>query len=287
VSSEIVDQAVADVVRRGGTPFAVDLHDDPIAFATAVGLEPAEESRRVTESAWETTIASFPNLILPTLAMARYCGIDPARAVIAPNGTDTSHIQPLPPPDRPTIGLASGAGPGRGIEALIEAGKLVRGELPDVRLLLWLVATGPGSEQYLGSLRQRVAGEAWIELATVPYAGLSMALGQAAVLCIPHPPNAYLDTIFPIKLADYMAAGRPVVVTPRTETARIVREYETGVVATGDRIEDLAAALLGTLVDEERVRRLGTNGRRTALEHFDWHVIGEGLADALLQRAPS
>jgi glycosyltransferase involved in cell wall biosynthesis len=287
VSSEIVDRGVVNVIKRGGTPFAVDLHDDPIAFSTAVGLAPAEDSRRATAASWESTIAAFPTLIFPTESMARYCGVDPVRTIIAPNGTDTSHIRPLPPPEQPTIGLASGAGPGRGIETLIEASRIVRQGTPELRLLLWLVATGPGSKLYLDSLRERLSRETWIQLATVPYAGLPLALGQASVLCIPHPPNAYLDTIFPIKLADYMAAGRPIVVTPRTETARIVRAYESGVVATGDGIEDLAQALRGPLADAAEARRLGAKGRQAAVDHFDWHVIGEGLADALLERAPS
>jgi glycosyltransferase involved in cell wall biosynthesis len=285
VSSEIVDRGVADVIKRGATPFAVDLHDDPIAFSTAVGLAPAEDSRRATAASWEATIAAFPTLIFPTESMARYCGADPARTIVAPNGTDTSHIRPLAPPDQPTIGLASGAGPGRGIEALIEASRIVRQGMPELRLVLWLVATGPGSKLYLDALRERLSREAWIQLATVPYAGLSLALGQASVLSIAHPPDAYLDTIFPIKLADYMAAGRPVVVTPRAETARIVRAYESGVVATGDRVEDLADALRGPLADPAEARRLGRNGRQAAVDHFDWHVIGNHLADELLRHS--
>jgi glycosyltransferase involved in cell wall biosynthesis len=285
VSSELVDEEVGAAIRQGGTPFAVDVHDDPIAFATAVGLAPPEDSRRVTAAAWAESLRIFPNLVFPTAAMARYCEVALERTIVAPNGTDTAHIRPKPTPEAPTIGLASGAGPGRGIELLIEAARIARETLGDVRLLLWLVATAPASKAYLDALRRQVSGDPWIELATVPYAGLPTALGRATVLCIAHPRDAYLDTIFPIKLADYMAAGRPVVVTPRTETARIVRAYDAGIVAASDTPEDLAAALSGTLSDADRARQLGANGRRAAEEHFDWHVIGDRLADELVARA--
>ena len=50
------------------------------------------------------------------------------------------------PGDRPVV---SGAAPGRGLEALIEAARIVRESVADVRLLLWLVATSTASERYL------------------------------------------------------------------------------------------------------------------------------------------
>ena len=120
---------------------------------------------------------------------------------------------------------------------------------------------------------------------TVPYAELPSALGRATVLCIPHPPNPYFDTIMPIKLADYMAAGRPVVSTPRTETARVLRQHACGITTEGERPEDLAAALIQVLRDPELAFRLGTNGRQAAVERFDWRVIGRRPSDELLLRA--
>jgi glycosyltransferase involved in cell wall biosynthesis len=284
-SAELLQQPAIELIRRRGRPIAVDLHDEPIAAAAALGLPPDPEARRRLRVAWDANIDAFPTLIVPTRAFADFCRLESGRTIVAANGTDTRHVRPTPLPIEPLIGLASGAGPGRGIETLIEAGRLARRDVPDMRMALWLVATGPGSNVYLQDLRTKLAGEAWIELETIPYAELPAALGRAAVLCIPHPPGAYFDVALPIKLADYMAAGRPVVVTPRTETATVVRRFDSGVVTEGDRPEDLAAALLEVLSDPQRRARMGANGRKAAEDHFDWQVIGEALADELLARA--
>jgi glycosyltransferase involved in cell wall biosynthesis len=283
-SPDLVRQSIIEAIRRQGRPLAVDIHDDPIALASAVGLPVPQEARRRIRAAWESNIGTFPILIVPTRTLAEFCGFEPDRTLIAPNGTNTEHIRPFPMPDDPAVGLASGAGPGRGIETLIEASRMVRQEVPGLRLLLWLVGTGADSERYLEDLRHKLAEEAWIEVSTVPYASFPQALARAAVLCIPHPRNAYFDLALPIKLADYMAAGRPVVVTPRTETARVVRNHRSGVVTEGDRAEDLAKALSEILADREWALRLGANGRKAAEEHLDWQVIGSHLADELLQR---
>jgi glycosyltransferase involved in cell wall biosynthesis len=284
-SVELLREPSLELVGRRGRPFAVDLHDEPIGSATALGMPPDTEMRRDLHAKWQANIDLFPSLIVPTQAFADLCDLDPSRTIIAANGTDTRHIRPAPPAIEPLIGLASGAGPGRGIDTLIDAARLARRERADVRLALWLVGTSVASRRFLDELRVEIAGEAWIQLATIPYSELSTALSGAAVLCIPHPPGAYFDVALPIKLADYMAAGRPVVVTPRTETAKVVRRFDSGLVAEGDRPEDLAAALLEVLSDDEARTRMGAHGRKAAEDHFDWQVIGEALADELLARA--
>jgi glycosyltransferase involved in cell wall biosynthesis len=283
-AAEIVSDPAAEVIRASARPAAVDLHDEPIAAATALGLPPDPEAAKRQRAAWASNLNLFPALVVPTRAFAELFSLDPARTIVAPNGTDTVHVQPAPFPDAPVVGLASGAGPGRGIETLVAAARLVRTEVRDLRLALWLVGTSPGSQRYLEELKARLAPDAWILVGTASYRRLPRSLARAWALCIPHPADPYFDVALPIKLADAMAAGRPVVVTPRTETAAAVRRYDAGVVASGDRPEDLAKALLTVLTDRELATRLGANGRRAAETEFDWSVIGARLAETLLAR---
>ena len=88
----------------------------------------------------------------------------------------------------------------------------------------------------------------------------------------------------PVKLLDSIAAGRPVVVTPRRETVAIVERHEIGVVSAGDSVDDMADALRQLLVDPERARRVGAHARRVAEAWYDWDVVGDRIASAVLER---
>ena len=283
-SAEALDVGTLAEVERLARPVVLDVHDDPIAQLAALGADPGAERRRELSERAERNRGAFEWLLAPTAPFADLAGLPRERTIVAPNGTDTRTITPRPFPAGPAIGFASGAAAGRGIERLVEAARIVRVAQPDLRLLLWLVATGPDSQAHLDGLRALLVAERWIEIGSASYDRMADELGRASVIAIPHPPSEYLDVALPVKLVDAMAAGRPVVVTPRTCTAQIVREADCGVVA-GDGADELAAAIAGLLDDPARSAELGANGRRRAETKYDWRVIGEAVADAVLERS--
>ncbi len=265
-------------------PVAVAIYDDPVAQARALGIEMsaarAEElthRRRVNEAAFRWHVVS-------TASSVELFGLDPARVIVAGNGTVASHVRPGPWPDVPAIGFVSGAAPGRGIEVLIEAVRQVRVEVPETRLLLWLIATGPDGEAYIEGLRAATAGDDWVEIGTAPYERLGPSLARATVLAIPHPANEYMDVALPVKLFDSMAAGRPLVVTPRRETAAIVERGGVGLITADDDPASIAAACARLLTDEPLARRMGAAGRAMAEREFDWPIVGDRIADEILRR---
>ncbi len=281
-SVEALDiDTLREVVRRA-RPTVLDVHDDPVAQLAALGVDPGETRRRELVERAARNRDAFEWLLAPTPAFADLAGLPRERTIMAPNGTDTATITPRPFPDRPAIGFASGAAAGRGIELLVEAARIVREREPDLRLLLWLVATGRDSQAYLDGLVASLAGEPWIEIGSAPYDRMADELGRATAIVIPHPPGAYLDSALPIKLLDAMAAGRPVVVTPRRQTVLVVEEAACGIV-TGDRADDLATAIAGLLDDPARAADLGASGRRIAEAVYDWRVIGAAVADTILR----
>jgi phosphatidylinositol alpha-1,6-mannosyltransferase len=205
--------------------------------------------------------------------------------IVASNGSDTQTVRPAPWGDGPpAVAFVSGAAPRRGIEELIDAVRIARRGVPDASLHLWLAATGDDSRAYLDALAALVAGDPWIEIGQTPYGELGAQLGRATVLAIPTPGHAYWDSVAPVKLFDYLAAGRPVVSTPRTETAAILRDREAGLVSDGDSAEALAVPIVELLGDRIRARELGANAREAAERDYDWAVIGERLATEILAR---
>jgi glycosyltransferase involved in cell wall biosynthesis len=283
-TSELMIESQLEAITRYGVPLAVDIHDDPIGQAGALGIELSPEHRDAFRARLRANLDAFPWLTAPSEPFARLAGLPLERLVVAPNGTDTAHVTPVEPPEAAAVAFISGAAPGRGIEALVDSCRIVRRTLPEARLLLLLAGTSDQSQAYLDGLVAALAHEPWIEIGPAPYGELGLALGRATVLCIPTPANAYWDSVPPLKLFDGMASGRPHVTTPRVETARIIRRHDAGLVTEDDSPESIAAALLRLLGDEALARRMGSNARAAAEREFDWAVIGARLADDLLAR---
>ena len=283
-ASEQLRPDMLRLIRRVADPAVVAIYDDPVAQTASLGMTMSPAKRALYGARRDENLAAFRWHAVPTRSFAEMVGMDPATTIVAGNGTDVAHIRPGPWPDRPAIGMVSGAAPGRGIETLIAAARELHGRLPDLQLLLWLVPTGPESEEYLGDLRASTANDGWIDIDTVAYDDIGASLARATVLTVPHPPNDYMDVALPVKLFDSMAAGRPLVVTPRKETRALVERHDAGVVAAGDTADDLARALLGVLDDEPAARRMGSAARVAAERLYDWDVAGDRIADEVLKR---
>lgn len=261
----------------------IDLHDHPGQQAESLRIPLTPETRRDLDRLFDRNVAAFARLVVPSGSFGGLCQLPDDRILVVTNGTDSEHVTPRPAPAEPVVGMVSGAAPGRGIELLLSAMSRVRAEIPDATLRLALTATGPASARYLRTLALQVRErDPWVTLTDVPYRQLATFLGDTAVLVIPHPPGPYMDASTPVKLFDAMAAGRPLAVTPRFETRRIVEACRSGVVAASDSPEDLAEAILQLLRSEPLRGQLGANARRCAVERYDWRVLSAGLADAIL-----
>lgn len=265
-------------------PAVVTIYDDGVLQAQALGVElaPARIEELTLRRARNEQL--FRWLVVPTASFAEFIGLDMDRVIVGGNGTVAARVRPGPWPDAPSIGIASGAAPGRGIETLIEAARMLRGTIPELRLRLWLAATSARDTDYIDGLRSQVVGDPWIEIGQAPYERLGETLAAATVLTIPTPATEYSDVALPVKLFDSMAAGRPLVVTPRRETAAMVEKYGIGVVSRGDDAASLADAFATLLNDDALARQMGTRARATAEREFDWPIVGDRIAEEVLRR---
>jgi glycosyltransferase involved in cell wall biosynthesis len=284
-SSRLVPRRAFRLLSRLTVPTALDVHDHPTLQASALGVPLEQDERTAVDRAFAEQVAAFHVLLAQSESFAALAGLPRERTLIVPNGTDPSRFPEAALPDQPVVGLVSGANPGRGIETLIEAVYRLRASLPEVRLRMALAATGGASDAYLAELLRGSARAPWIEVASLTYDEVPRFLAGVSVVAVPHPPGEYMDAVVPVKLFDSMMSGRPVMVTPRRETAHVVRTYEAGLIAEGDSPDDLAQCLLRLASDPNRAARLGANGRAAASEHFAWHVLSRRVTKHLLANA--
>lgn len=264
---------------RRFVPLFLDVQDDPRLQFPDLGIkerrpgELDEAGRNL-----EFSLSTFRLLGFPSGEFADMYPIEASRKVLTPNAGDPSYIKATPLPDAPVVGLVGGATHGRGADLLIEACALARKQVPELTLRLALGnVSGRG---YLADLMDQHRGKPWVQFESVDYRRLPEFLSGLHTCAIPHRKSRYLDLALPIKLFDYMAAGRPMVVTRCRAMAELVESEEVGLVSDFTA-EGMAAALVRLLSDRPLAKRLGENGRRTVVERHSWTQTQDNVIKAV------
>lgn len=189
--------------RLRGRPVGVYFRD---AYQLHRDLFPVRRFRqRVADLVWRLTMPLLRRLatvrFVPSTGLAEVLGL--GDAVLLPPGTDPTE------PDlgvAPTHLVAAILAPTRaaGFEILRAAVEDIRLEFPDTRLRL-ITSVAPS-----GALPD------WIELIPGGRPVLAGLLEAARVCVIPLPRTRYTDLAVPVRLADLVAFGKPIIVTDTT-----------------------------------------------------------------------
>jgi glycosyltransferase involved in cell wall biosynthesis len=199
------------------------------------------------------------------------------RVVVLSNGVDIDAIRPVPrleavrraglDVDARYVVFCGRFEPWDDFDTLLGAFALAHRQHPDARLVL--VGDGPERERIEALGAELGIAEAMILTGFVEdRARIGDLIGAATVTVI-----CYRDGFVgsPIKLAEYLAAGRAVVAkdTPGMRTA--LEETGAGVVVPGDS-RAMADAIVA-LLDQKQADTLGAIGRRLAEERYSWRSI--------------
>jgi glycosyltransferase involved in cell wall biosynthesis len=276
-------------IMRRGTPLAATVHH-PITRDRKVELAEAKGwRRRLSVKRWYGFVpmqARVARRIPVVLAVAGTSAadsvadfdLDASQMRVVPLGVDTEVFAPSPTrvPGR-IVAIASADKPLKGVVHLLEALAKVRTE-HDVHLQL-VSHLEPG-----GSTERRIA-ELGIADAVHVVNGISDAelgelLASAEVMCVPS-----LYEGFSLPTIEAMSCGTPVVATRAGALPEVVGVDDDGasgcalLVEPGDA--DALASALRTLVESPETReRLGSAGRRRALERYSWTAVAEKTVDA-------
>jgi glycosyltransferase involved in cell wall biosynthesis len=104
-------------------------------------------------------------------------------------------------------------------------------------------------------------------------------VGDSNVGIMPLPDNEFTRGKCGLKALQYMATGRPAVVSPVGVNTEIVRHGENGFLAS--TTDDFVGALLQLAASEPLRRRLGAAGRKTVEESFSAEVAAAKFAEVV------
>jgi glycosyltransferase involved in cell wall biosynthesis len=159
----------------------------------------------------------------------------------------------------------------KGVELVFEAFELVAARLPDVQLVLAgpddqgiannILASGRG-----GPLSGRITA-----IGTIDHIEKRALLQRSSVLVLPSTGES-----FGLAVAEAMAVGCPVVVSPQVSLQHTIRASGAGLVVPRDAAE-IAGAIESILVDPGRGAAMGEAGRRVVDTAFTWSVAAAEL----------
>jgi hypothetical protein len=120
----------------------------------------------------------------------------------------------------------------------------------------------------------------WLRIERANADEITPLLADVVATVIPRVPGAYNDLAIPIKLMEYLAYGRPIIATDRTETAAIVRRAGAGLIVR-DGAEGLAQGILDLCAATSSER--ATWSRRAHAEALasSWGARADALLNVL------
>jgi glycosyltransferase involved in cell wall biosynthesis len=236
------------IARLRGATFVFDMYDRYDLFAgyrRPLGIDLQEFLLRRADLV----------LFASALVMKEFGG-QVRKAALVPNGVDTERFQPLPleesrrklglPDDEVLVGYFGSMEPDRGISDLIDAVRSLFESGMNVRLLVG------GRENPDISLDHE-----WVlYLGNLDFARMPAALSSCDVLALPYRQSDFMDSGASCKIAEYIAAGRPVVAT---RTPNLVSNFPEQSAQLDDMLaqpgdaKDLGRCILGQLSERRLV----------------------------------
>lgn len=268
--------AAAVVARRRGIPYVIQPHGS---------LDPWHRNRRRVRKDLYHALIQDPiirgaSAVLCNSEREAIAIRDLGYAVpiwVIPNGIDTMALRTPAPSSAFPSGLVGSDGSvvtflGRvstekGVPILVEAFIKTAARFPAAQLII----AGPDDEGIGPRLATLLAGAGLSDRSA--FAGLVAGPAKRALLQrsdVFVAPSARES--FGVAVAEAMAVGCPVVVTPHVAIEHMVRSTGAGIVAARDPVA-IADAIATILADPAAARAMGEIGRREVDERFGWPVV--------------
>lgn len=174
-----------------------------------------------------------------------------------------------------------------GVPLLVEAFAQIAHRFPEIKLRL---IGDTGFDGFL-LLKEKITtlgvGERVEFTGRVERDEMPSLLQQSRVLALARPFSKQAEGGFPTKLGEYLASGRPVVVTAVGDIPYYLVHREHALLAEPGDVDDFAGKLSEALTDKNTSETIAEKGRKLAEEVFDYRVQGKSLFDWLIDLTQS
>lgn len=168
-----------------------------------------------------------------------------------------------------------------GLFDLIEAYSIISPEFPSVKLLI----IGAGDETIDSKIRKilqkKKIAERVILTGEVDKSDIPSLLNNALALLLARPNTLQNRGGFPTKLGEYLATGKPVIVTKVGEIAEFLKDGESAYLSEPNDPKGFALKIKYVLLNYEKALIVGARGRDLARHEFDYNSQMPRLVDFL------
>jgi glycosyltransferase involved in cell wall biosynthesis len=272
--------------RKRGIPYVLTFSADPLEELALLGRGLTGVHAAAAIQAARFTYRTAQKIICVSEPAKRRLvegwKVPPEKIQVLPNGVDVelfsqpcdsrSVRQKLGVGEAPLIMFVGSFEPWHGVELLIESFIPVNRAYPKARLVL--VGDGP----VRNSLEKQVSncGLSGSVLFTglVPHRSVPEYLAAADIVTLPYPRLPKELWFSPLKLYEYMAAGKAIVATRAGQIAEVIRPGENGLLVEPGEVEGLTSSLLKLLGRPDLCLALGASAQWQAKQRHSWdHYI--------------
>lgn len=290
--------------RKLGIPFVLEVNADLLEQRKFKGIP--ERGLRRLFAVWATRMCfnAAAKIICISVGLKDHLSstwnIEDSKLIVLPCAADveafglnlnSSHMKrSLGLTTEPVVIWVGGFYPWHDLDLLLKSFALVLQRHPDAKLVL--VGDGqtrPSVERIVqkNGLRQAVILTGAIAHTSMPE---MLSIADLAVVPSARVPASHGGTGTPLKLFEYMAAGKAIVATAQNHAADVIQDGRNGLLVEAGDVEGFAEAMLTLLNDPAERGRLGQNARQQAVELYSWEKYTSRLEEIYLNvlgNAPS
>lgn len=252
--------------RSHGVPVLADVVErySPVQFGTG----PLSPGYGLSTAGFQLLAPRVDGVIAISRHLQSHFAARGVPTVRVPPTADLSQI-PVGEPAGDTMRFGYFGSPGRKdlLDVVVES--FVRVRRASGRDDLRLIIGGPGTRKVLAS-RAADEFEGVQFLGRVPQQEVSKVLGSLHATVLARPPARYAQAGYPTKVVESLSAGTPVVCNLTSDLNEVIYDGETGWVASGPTVDEMAVALSRAVAaGPEGLREMRQRARAVAEEHFD------------------
>jgi len=209
-------------------------------------------------------------------------GLPPEKIVVIPNGADSGLFNPNVDcseikekyrlENRIVVLFTGHLEDWAGIDLIFDLARELNQEVPNSIILL--VGTGNSANRLLERLIRANLGHMVTHAGLHPYEEMPFftAASDVALCLFPDTPVSHAAS--PLKLFEYLSAGKAVVATRVSGTAEVL-DNSTGVLVPPGKENEICDAVVMLCKNPELRRSLGKNGRILIEKKYSWEILGD------------